>query len=59
MFSDAAHHRVVLLEMRKEYTVLCPQMSPIHFEILAPAMRSCGINIEILPNDNKRPLTLD
>ncbi|MBQ6887534.1 MAG: 2-hydroxyacyl-CoA dehydratase [Lachnospiraceae bacterium] len=40
-------------EMRKEYTILCPQMSPIHFEILEPAFRACGYNFEVLPNDNK------
>lgn len=40
-------------EMRKDYTILCPQMSPIHFELLQPAFRTCGYNIEILPNDNK------
>ena len=25
-------------EMRKDYTILCPQMSPIHFELLEPAL---------------------
>ena len=36
--------------MRKEYTILAPQMSPIHFEILQPALEACGYNIEILPS---------
>lgn len=40
-------------EMRKDYTILCPQMSPIHFEILQPAFRACGYNFEVLDNDNK------
>ncbi|WP_342756230.1 acyl-CoA dehydratase activase-related protein [Kineothrix sedimenti] len=40
-------------KMREEYTILCPQMSPIHFEILEPAFRSCGYNFEVLSNDNK------
>ena len=40
-------------EMRKNYTILCPQMSPIHFELIAPALSSCGYNIEVLPNDNR------
>lgn len=40
-------------EMRKNYTILCPQMSPIHFELVEPAFRSCGYNIEVLANDNK------
>ena len=50
---DTAHHRVVFTEeMRKEYTILTPQMSPIHFDILGPALASCGYNIEVLPSDS-------
>jgi predicted CoA-substrate-specific enzyme activase len=40
-------------EMRKDYTILCPQMSPIHFNILQHAFQSSGYNLEVLPNDNK------
>ena len=40
-------------EMRKNYTILCPQMSPIHFRILEPAFNASGYNLEVLPNDNK------
>lgn len=40
-------------EMAKDYTLLCPQMSPIHFDIILPAFRSCGINLEILPDPSK------
>ncbi len=40
-------------EMRKDYTILCPQMSPIHFDLLEPAMRACGYNLEVLQNDNR------
>ena len=39
--------------MRKDYTILCPQMSPIHFDLLEPAMRACGYNLEVLQNDNR------
>lgn len=50
---DTAHHRVIFTEeMRKEYTILTPQMSPIHFDILGPALASCGYNIEVLPSDS-------
>ncbi|MBP3737245.1 MAG: 2-hydroxyacyl-CoA dehydratase, partial [Lachnospiraceae bacterium] len=41
-------------EMRKNYTILCPQMSPIHFNLLQPALNACGYNIRVLPNDNRR-----
>ncbi|MCR5665429.1 MAG: 2-hydroxyacyl-CoA dehydratase [Eubacterium sp.] len=40
-------------EMRKNYTILAPQMSPMHFDLLAPAFNSCGYNLEVLENDNK------
>ncbi|MEZ3425153.1 MAG: 2-hydroxyacyl-CoA dehydratase [Lachnospiraceae bacterium] len=50
---DTAHHRVVFTEkMRYDYTILTPQMSPIHFDILGPALASCGYNIEVLPSDS-------
>ena len=41
-------------EMKDEgYTILCPQMSPIHFELIEPAIRACGYNIEVLNNANR------
>ena len=40
-------------EMRKDYTILCPQMAPLHFEILQPALKKEGYNVVILENDNK------
>ena len=49
--TDTAHHRVIFTEeMRKNYTILVPQMSPIHFDILEPALASCGYNLKILPS---------
>ena len=41
-------------EMRKEYTILCPQMSPIHFEIMQAGFEACGYHFEVLDNDNRR-----
>ncbi|MGO1367824.1 acyl-CoA dehydratase activase-related protein [Senegalia sp. (in: firmicutes)] len=37
-------------EMKKTHTILAPQMSPIHFELLQEAVRSVGYNLEILPS---------
>ncbi len=49
-----AIHKVQFTEeMRKNYTILCPQMSPIHFDILEPAFKACGYNFVVLNNDNK------
>ncbi len=50
----ANYNRVVFTEeMRKNYTILCPQMSPIHFEIIEPAFQAAGYNLVVLENDNK------
>lgn len=35
-------------EMRKDYTILVPQMAPIHFELITTAVSSCGYNVELL-----------
>ncbi len=45
-------------EMRKEYTILCPQMSPIHFSLLQPAFLACGYRLEVLDNDNRRAIDM-
>ncbi|MGN0400882.1 MAG: acyl-CoA dehydratase activase-related protein [Acetatifactor sp.] len=45
-------------EMRKDYTIICPQMSPIHFEILAPAFNACGYHFVVLDNDNRHSVDM-
>lgn len=40
--------------MRENYTIICPQMSPIHFRLLQPAFKSVGYNVVVLDNDNKK-----
>ena len=41
-------------EMQKQhYTILAPQMSPIHFDILEPIFRHHGYNFEVLQNDDR------
>ena len=52
--SSSIHKVSFTQEMRKNYTILCPQMSPIHFELMEPALRACGYNLVVLPNDNRR-----
>ena len=50
----ANYNRVVFTEeMRKNYTILCPQMSPIHFELLESAFHTAGYNMVVLDNDNR------
>jgi predicted CoA-substrate-specific enzyme activase len=40
-------------EMMKDYTVLVPQMSPIHFDLIKPALSKMGLNIVMLPDATK------
>ncbi len=40
-------------EMKETYTILCPQMSPIHFDLLQPAFQAAGYHIEVLGNDSR------
>ncbi len=50
----ASYNRVVFTEeMRKNYTILCPQMSPIHFDLIEPAFQAAGYNLVVMKNDNK------
>ena len=37
-------------EMKKDYTILIPQMAPIHFELLETAVKSEGYNVKLLRN---------
>ena len=52
-------HRVLFTEeMRKNYTILCPQMSPIHFDLLEPTFKRCGYNLVVLNNDNRKSVDM-
>ena len=35
-------------QMKKDYTILIPQMAPIHFELLEAAVRASGYKVELL-----------
>jgi len=35
-------------EMKKDYTILIPQMAPIHFELIETGVRACGYNVKLL-----------
>ena len=53
--SSAVYHRSHFTKEMFEsgYTILAPQMSPIHFDILEPVFRKYGFNMEVLDNDNR------
>jgi predicted CoA-substrate-specific enzyme activase len=42
-------------EMRKDYTILVPQMAPMHFDLLKIAFSKSGYNLEVL-GENKNAL---
>ena len=43
------YERVIFTEemFKDNYTIICPQMSPIHFDLLVPAFRAAGYNLVI------------
>lgn len=48
------HRAEYSAKMKTEgYTVLAPQMSPIHFDILEPVFKKHGYNVVVLNNDNR------
>ena len=43
--------RVIFTEqMRQSYTILAPQISPYHLDLVQPALRKFGYNVEVLPD---------
>ena len=38
------------------YTILAPQMSPIHFDLVEPVFRKYGYNVVLLDNDNREAI---
>ncbi len=40
--------KIFTKDMKKDYTILIPQMAPIHFELLEAAVRSSGYNVVLL-----------
>ncbi len=50
---DKAYKRVKFdKEMKKDYTILIPQMAPIHFQFFEAALNSEGYNVKLLPPVN-------
>ena len=43
-------------EMKKDWTILAPQMSPMHFQFIEKAAKASGYNIEVLPANDKEAI---
>ena len=55
--TDTAQHRVIFTkEMKSNYTILAPQMSPIHFDFLEQSFRYCGYQFEILSDLSRKTI---
>lgn len=48
-FTSSSYKRVVFEKSMSGYTILAPQMAPIHFKVIRQALRCSGYNFEILP----------
>ena len=57
---SAAYHRAAFTKkMRDEkWTLLAPQMSPIHFDVLEPVFAKHGYNVVLLKNDGRRAIDM-
>ena len=56
MTSSAYNRKVFTEQMKKEYTLLAPNMSPIHFDLLVPALRANGLHVDLLPDCDKETI---
>lgn len=45
--------KIFTKEMKEKYTILIPQMSPIHFDMVESALKYSGYNVELLPSVDK------
>ena len=56
---SSAHDRIIFTEeMAKDYTILAPNMSPIHFDILIEALRYNGLKVDLLPDCDKEAIDI-
>jgi len=44
------NHPVFTKEMKKKHTLLCPQLSPIHFRFIEASLNYSGFNVVVLPD---------
>ena len=56
--SSAFERALFTEEMKKTYTILAPQMSPIHFSILQSAVNAEGYTFDLLPDQDKKAIDL-
>ena len=40
-------------DMKEDYTLICPQMAPMHFDLLETALNSCGYKVAVMSSLDK------
>ena len=45
-------------QMRRDYTILCPQMSPIHFDMIAAAFSASGYKTVVVDPDERKAVNM-
>lgn len=50
---EGYHRKIFEKKMRKDYTLLIPQMAPIHFQFFETALEQMGLKAVLLPPVNK------
>ncbi len=45
--------KIYTKRMKRDFTLILPQMSPIHFQFLEPALNHSGYRVELLPSVDK------
>ena len=58
--ADTSYHRAVFSEQmqREGWTIIAPQMSPIHFGIVQPIFEKHGYHVVVLENDNRSAIDM-
>ena len=50
--SEPSQRVVFTKDMKKNHTILCPQMAPIHFDLIEAVFRYSGYNFVLLTDEN-------
>ncbi len=57
--NNCAHDRVIFTEeMKKNYTILCPGLSPFHLDLLAPVFASQGYDFQVMGNEGREAINM-
>ncbi|MBR1861225.1 MAG: 2-hydroxyacyl-CoA dehydratase [Lachnospiraceae bacterium] len=55
--ADSSYKRVEFTEdMKGKYTIICPQLSPVHFDMFETCFRASGYNFVVLGNADKQAI---